>query len=683
VVGTRPRLSVLLDPNGAVLGVFFFPDGNDRLELVDRGPCRGECGVAVRSRRGDDDRDVADGKVADPVVHSDPKGAVLAHEAVGDLAHLGLRHLGVGLVLEMEDALASASAAHGAEEHHDATERVVANERKRVVDGERRLADRDRRHGACISARNRGYQGQLVSVGERLVNANVLTVARDDDLASLGDERVLIRDACDGVAHGRTGRQLQTEVSSARRLTIRGEQTHQHAHAMSVNGRLCRPHRRCENRTFMDPSALVAVGLTLALVLANGFFVAAEYAFVRIRKTQLDELAQQGSARARLSASIVGKLDQYISASQLGVTLCSLAIGWIGEPAVARLLGPLFTWLPDPLLEVLSFALAFGVITYLHIVVGELAPKYLAIQRALTLALWCAYPLDLFYRVMYPFIALVNGSANAILRVAGIRPNDEVNVHSEEELKMLVAVSTRKGVLQESERVIVGRAMEFADRIVRQVMVPRTEIVAVSDDTPVADILITARQHRFSRFPVYQDDLDHIIGIVHVKDLVGVDKENRTRARDVMRKVPVMPETMRLDQALAEFRRQRVQLAVVLDEFGGTAGLVTLEDVIEQLVGEVHDEFDSEAPAFKEEGPGTFVVDGLTSLDALRERLGVELTDEPYDTVGGLVFGRLGRLAAIGDTIEIEGYRFQVTAVDGRRVAQVRVVRARPPRKAA
>jgi CBS domain containing-hemolysin-like protein len=433
----------------------------------------------------------------------------------------------------------------------------------------------------------------------------------------------------------------------------------------------------------MDSNALVAFALAVVLVLANGFFVAAEYAFVRIRKTQLEELVQHGSARARLSAMVVDRLDQYISASQLGVTLCSLAIGWIGEPAVAALLRPVFVGLPDPLLEVISFALAFGVITYLHIVVGELAPKYLAIQRALALALWCAYPLHLFYRVMYPFIALVNGSANAILRVAGIRPSDEANVHSEEELKMLVAVSTRKGVLQESERIIVGRAMEFADRIVRQVMVPRTEIVAVSDDTPVSEVLITARQHRFSRFPVFQEDLDHIIGIVHVKDLVGVDKDSRTKARDVMRKVPVIPETMRLDQALAEFRRQRVQLAIVLDEFGGTAGLVTLEDVIEQLVGEVQDEFDREAPAFKEEAPGTFVVDGLTSLEALRERLGLQLADEPYDTVGGLVFGRLGRLASVGDTIEIEGYRFVVTAVDGRRVAQVRVVRARPPRKAA
>src|SRR5438552_945337 len=304
----------------------------------------------------------------------------------------------------------------------------------------------------------------------------------------------------------------------------------------------------------MDARTALALVLTVVLVVANGFFVAAEYAFVRVRKTQLDEIGQQGSARARLASRVLDRLDQYISASQLGVTLCSLAIGWLGEPAVAALLEPIFDWLPDPLLNVISFALAFGVITYVHIVVGELAPKYLSIQRAVPLALWCAYPLHLFYRLMYPFIALVNGSANAILRWVGIRSTDELDVHSEEELKMLVAVSTKKGVLQESERLIVGRAMEFADRMVRQVMVPRTEMVAVTDD-------------------------------VRVK--------------------------------------------------------------------------------------------------ALRERLQLLLVDEPYDTVGGLVFGRLGRLAAVGDTVEIEGYRFQVTGVDGRRVAQVRVMRARPPRKAA
>jgi magnesium and cobalt exporter, CNNM family len=433
----------------------------------------------------------------------------------------------------------------------------------------------------------------------------------------------------------------------------------------------------------MDAEAAFAVILALLLVLANGFFVAAEYAFVRVRKTQLDDPTVAGSARAKLAARIGNRLDQYISAAQLGVTLASLAIGWIGEPAVAALLAPLLLWLPAPFVEVISFALAFGVITYVHIVVGELAPKYLAIQRALALALWCAFPLHLFFLLMYPFITFVNRSANLLLRWVGIRPTSEIDVHSEEELKMLVAVSTKQGVLQESERVIVGRAMEFADRIVRQVMVPRTEIVAVPDHASIRELLAVARQHRFSRFPVYQEDLDHVIGVVHVKDLVGIDHQSHAKARDVARKVPLVPETMRLDQALAEFRRQRVQAAIVIDEFGGTAGLVSLEDVLEELVGEVQDEFDREAPVFREETPGTYVVDGLTSLDALRERLHVELPEEPYDTVGGMVFGRLGRLAAVGDAVEVEGYRFQVTGIDGRRVSQVRVIRARPPRKAA
>ena len=436
----------------------------------------------------------------------------------------------------------------------------------------------------------------------------------------------------------------------------------------------------------MDANAAFAVLLSVFLVLANGFFVAAEFSFVRVRRTQLEELSRQGSARARLALGIVDRLDAYISASQLGVTLASLGLGLVGEPALARLIDPVFGWLravSEAAFDVFTFVVAFAIVTYVTIVVGELAPKYVAIQRALPLALWSAYPLHFFYRLMYPFIALVNTSANALLRRFGIKPTAELNVHSEEELKMLIAISTKKGVLQESERVIVSRAMEFADRIVRQVMVPRTEIVAVADDTPVSELLVTARSHRFSRFPVYQEDLDHVIGLVHVKDLVGVDRASHAKARDVMRKVPLMPETMRLDQALTEFRRQRVQAAIVLDEFGGTAGLVTLEDVLEQLVGEVQDEFDIEAPAFREEAPGTFVVDGLTSLDAVRERLQLELPDEPYDTVGGMVFGRLGRLATVGDVVEVEGYRFQVTGVDGRRVAQVRVVRGRPPRKAA
>jgi CBS domain containing-hemolysin-like protein len=430
--------------------------------------------------------------------------------------------------------------------------------------------------------------------------------------------------------------------------------------------------------------ALRGAVVAVLLVLANGFFVAAEYSFVRVRGTQLQELAKAGSARARLAAHISGRLDTYISAAQLGVTLASLAIGWIGEPAVAALLQPVFGWLPEPIFHVVSFLLAFAAITYVHIVVGELAPKYLALQRAVQLALLCAYPLDVFYRLMFPFIWFVNTSANALLRWIGIRPRSDLNVHSDEELRMLVAASAREGVLQESERVIVGNALNFADTLVRQVMVPRTEIVAMPEELDLAGLVAMARQHRLSRFPVYRDDLDHVVGVVHVKDLVGVDRASKAKAHDIMRRVPAIPETLRLDQALAEFRRQHAQLAIVIDEYGGTAGLVTLEDVLEELVGEVGDEFEKDvAPPFREEAPGSYVVDGLVGLAEVRERLHLELTDEPYDTVGGMVFGRLGRVAQVGDSVEVEGYRFQVTGVDGRRVSQVRVQRAKPPKKAA
>src|SRR6266511_4421957 len=437
----------------------------------------------------------------------------------------------------------------------------------------------------------------------------------------------------------------------------------------------------------MDAGAAIQGALlAVLLVLVNGFFVAAEYAFVRVRETQLEELAKEGSGRARLSKRIVGRLDTYISAVQLGVTRASLAIGWIGEPAVAALLEIPFGWLRDvsePVFHVVAFAIAFGLITYLHIVVGELAPKYLAIQRAVQLALLCAYPLDLFYRIMFPFIWFVNTSANALLRWIGIKPPADMNVHSDEELRMLVAASARQGVLQESERVIVGNALDFADTLVRQVMVPRTEIVAVPEELDLIGLIAMSRQHRLSRFPVYRDDLDHIVGVVHVKDLVGVDRSSKAKAHDIMRRVPAIPETLRLDQALSEFRRQHAQLAIVIDEYGGTAGLVTLEDVLEELVGEVGDEFEKDAaPPIREEAPGSYVVGGLVGLAELRGRLHLQLTDEPYDTVGGMVFGRLGRLAQVGDAVEVEGYRFQVTGVDGRRVSQVRVQRSKPPRKA-
>lgn len=421
----------------------------------------------------------------------------------------------------------------------------------------------------------------------------------------------------------------------------------------------------------MDPSATgFALVVFVVLLLVNAFFVAAEYAFVRVRGTQLQELIEAGSARARKAMRILLSLDSYISAIQLGVTLAALGIGLVGEPAVARVIEPVFEPLGAPVIvSVVSFLIAFALVTYATVVLAELAPKYLALERALQLALWTAYPLDLFHSLMRPFIKFINGSAFGVLRLFRVRPGVEAQAHSAEELRMLVAASTKNGILQESERILVGNALDFAETLVRQVMVPRTEIVAIPDDSTVDGILQLLRQSPFTRLPVYREDLDHIVGVVHVKDVVGAAPGRAVS--ELMRKPLYLPETAHLDRALAQFRRERVQLAIVIDEFGGTAGLVTLEDVIEELVGEVQDEFDREAPMLREES-GVYLINGLMTLPDVRERLGLDLADEPYDTVGGMIFGRLGRLAQVGDSVDVEGYRFTVTAVAGRRVAQVK-----------
>ena len=421
----------------------------------------------------------------------------------------------------------------------------------------------------------------------------------------------------------------------------------------------------------MDSSATgFALFLFVVLLLVNAFFVAAEYAYVRVRGTQLQELIEVGSARARKAMRILLSLDSYISAIQLGVTLAALGIGLVGEPAVARVIEPVFEPLGAPVIvSVLSFLIAFGLVTYATVVLAELAPKYLALDRALQLALWTAYPLDVFHSLMRPFINVINGSAFGVLRLFGVRPGAEAQAHSAEELRMLVAASTKNGILQESERILVGNALDFAETLVRQVMVPRTEIVAIPDDSTVEGVVQLLRQSPFTRLPVYRDDLDHIVGVVHVKDVVGATPARAVS--ELMRKPLYLPETAHLDRALAQFRKERVQLAIVIDEFGGTAGLVTLEDVIEELVGEVQDEFDREAPMLREES-GVYLINGLMTLPDVRERLGLDLADEPYDTVGGMIFGRLGRLAQVGDSVDVEGYRFTVTAVAGRRVAQVK-----------
>lgn len=435
----------------------------------------------------------------------------------------------------------------------------------------------------------------------------------------------------------------------------------------------------------IDTGLLWGVVLAGLLILVNAFFVAAEFAIVRVRETQVTELAAAGSARARLAAHILRRIDAYLSACQVGITAASLALGAVAEPYIARLIEPVFGWIAqtsETLFHALSFAIAFGLITYLHIILGEQAPKYLAIRRALGTTLWSAYPLHVFFRITYPFIWFVNASANWVLRLFGVKAGTGIEAYSEEELRLLVAASARTGMLAETERELLQNVLGFADKVVRQVMVPRTEIVAVEAGSTIADVVELAQKHPFTRYPVYREDLDNVIGIVHVRDLVGVSPElaKRTRVTQGMRRVVAIPESMHLDRALAEMRRQRIPLFLVIDEFGGTAGLVTMEDILEELVGELEDEFDRGTPLVRRQDDGSYLVDGLTSLEEARDRLGLTLQDEPYDTIGGLVFGKLGRLARIGDGVEVEGMRLEVTAMDGRRIAQVR---ARPIGRAA
>lgn len=427
--------------------------------------------------------------------------------------------------------------------------------------------------------------------------------------------------------------------------------------------------------------SLGGLALVAVLLVANAFFVIAEYAFVRVRETQLVELVPH-SRRARLSLQIVHNLDSYISAGQVGVTLANLLLGFLGEPALSSLLRPAF----DPLVPLapelvrgLSFVITFGMISFLTLVVSELTPKQIALQAALPIALWCAFPLEAFRRLMAPFVLLVHGSARALVRLLGFKPGVEVDVHSEEELKLLVAASTTSGALQESERRILVNALTFADRSVRQLMVPRTEVTAVPEDADRARILQVARRRPYSRFPVYRGTIDRIVGVMHLRDLAL--RPDEPTAGQLMRPAVMLPETMRADEALAALRRSRASLAIVIDEFGGTAGLITVEDVIEELVGEVHDEFEAVAVSDVHEiEPGRFLVDGLVPLPDAVERL--EIADAPeealelYETVGGMVFGELGRVPVVGDRVSWAGWVFDVRALDGRRVATVGAARA-------
>ncbi|OGO36621.1 MAG: hypothetical protein A2W35_16520 [Chloroflexi bacterium RBG_16_57_11] len=439
-----------------------------------------------------------------------------------------------------------------------------------------------------------------------------------------------------------------------------------------------------ENTLVADLFGILAIGL---FVLSNGFFVAAEFSLVSVRRTRIAELVARGQAGAEAVQKAIENPDRVIAATQLGITLSSLALGWIGEPALSHLLEPVVLLFPpvvrSGISHSLSAALAFALITFLHVVVGELAPKSIALQDPERTSLVVSRPTLFTERLFKPAIWVLNGTGNALLRLVGVQPASGHHlVHSVEELKMLVDASTEGGVMQASESEMLHAVFDFGEMIVRQVMVPRTEVTAVEADTSLEEIIGLATESTYTKFPVYEDNLDQVIGIVHVKDLLKAmqspDCQGCT-ARGLMREPLFVPETLSVSALLRRFRDHRQHSAIVLDEFGGTAGLVTLEDLMEEIVGEVSDMFDAAAPGFETLPDGSILIDGLTLIEEVNEVLGLELADDYYDTIAGYVMGLLGRIPRLHDVVEADGVRFRVEEMDRLRVARVKLTRLEAP----
>jgi putative hemolysin len=411
--------------------------------------------------------------------------------------------------------------------------------------------------------------------------------------------------------------------------------------------------------------------VVLLLVVGNAFFVAAEYALVTARRTRLAELASQGSMRARLALRIMDSPVRFIGTVQLGITGFSIALGAVGEPIVEH-------WIDDPLLSTgVAFLLAFAFVTYLHVTLGELVPKAIALTKNESTALWVAVPIEAVYVVTYPLVWFLQQSSNAFTRLFGIQPAPAgIIAHTEEDIRLIVAQAEEGGVIEEAEEEMVYKVFDFADKEVHEVMVPRPEVVALTVDLPTQECLAAVIDSPYTRYPVYRDSLDDVIGILHVRDLFkalydrGIEQ---VEIEELVRPAYMVPETKDLGAMLAEFRRTNQHLAIVVNEYGSFEGIVTLEDLLEEIVGEIEDEYDLPDESVQRVDEARIRVDGTFPIDDFNEQFQQELPQEDYHTVAGFVFGQLGRAAEAGDEVVHDGLRFYVLEVDGPRIERLEI----------
>lgn len=434
--------------------------------------------------------------------------------------------------------------------------------------------------------------------------------------------------------------------------------------------------------------------LILILVLLNGFFVSVEFAAVTSRRARIDLLAESGNPSARIVKTWLenpAMRDRLIAASQLGITLVSLALGAVGENTFEELLTPFFTHLElhgimqrlSPLLAVLPLIISLVIVTSLHVVLGEQVPKVAALHNPERFALLAARPMRIFSVVFKWFIDVLDWATRLVLSLMGLRMKGEhLTVYTEEEIKHILSESEEGGVIQAPAREMLDAIFELKELVVRQVMIPRTEIIALEAEMPLPEIIQLTTQSKYTKFPVYEDNLDQILGILHVKDLLRAmqapDADSRT-ARNLAREPIFVPETISVDTLLQQFRDNRQHIAIVLDEYGGTAGLVTLEDLLEEIVGEVSDPFDSALPEIQTLPDGSILIDGLALIEEVNQQLGLALDDPNYDTIAGFFLGRLGRIPRTGDVVETEELRLRAENMDGMRIAQLSLRRKSPP----
>jgi CBS domain containing-hemolysin-like protein len=407
----------------------------------------------------------------------------------------------------------------------------------------------------------------------------------------------------------------------------------------------------------------------------NGFFVSAEFAMVKIRNSRIETLIQEGNKKALLARKITSDLNSYLSACQLGITLASLGIGWIGEPAFAKLLQPIFSYFAMPAVAVhsISFILGFTIITGMHIVLGELAPKSLAIFDAEKVIMKVALPMIIFYKLTYPIIWIFNKSSAITLKIIGIENMSEhEEAHTDEEIKILVEESYKHGLIDQTELTFVDNIFDFSETTVKDIMIPRTDMICIYKEDTFDEIIKYSLEEQMTRYPYCNESKDNVLGYIHIKDLYKLKLEGKENNFDsIIRKILTVPEIVSVSVLLKEFQKSKEQMAIVVDEYGGTSGLVTLEDIIEEIVGEIQDEFDEDNQEIKTFNETTFSISGRMPIDEVNEKLSLDIKVEDIDTIAGWFCSKIDGIPKIGQIIIYKNFQFKIIKMDNRKIIRI------------